>query len=375
VSEHYRLAAGGRIDRDTRIEFTFNGRRCTGYAGDTLASALLANGIRLVARSFKYHRPRGIVGSGVEEPNALVQLETGAITVPNARATEVTLYDGLVARSVNAWPSVDLDLMAMTRLFARAMPAGFYYKTFMWPKSWWMKYEHFIRRSAGLGSAPALPDPDSYDKMNAHCDVLVAGGGPAGLAAAWAAGKAGARVIIADEQDEFGGGLLRVRAGGPAAGSGQGEGVAPAEWIAQMLAELRAMPDVRLLPRSTVFGYQDQNFLTINERRTDHLPPAQRSGTRERVWRVRARQVVLATGAIERPLVFANNDRPGVMLASAVSTYLNRYAVRPARRAVVFTNNDGAYRTALDLRAAGVAVAAVVDARADPRAALCRRAI
>jgi len=385
VSGLHRLTAGGRIDRESTLEFTFNGRRYSGHPGDTLASALLANGITLVARSFKYHRPRGIVGSGVEEPNALVQLETGAITVPDARATEVMLYDGLVARSVNAWPSVDLDFMAWTNLFARAMPAGFYYKTFMWPRRAWMKYEHLIRKSAGLGSAPELPDPDTYDKMNAHCDVLVAGGGPVGLAAAWAAGRAGARVILADEQDEFGGGLLSVRDGTATSGrgqadagatveGGQGAGLAPAAWIAKMVAELRAMPDVRLLPRSTVFGYQDQNYLTINERRTDHLPPAKRSGTRERVWRVRAKQVVLATGAIERPLVFANNDRPGVMQASAVSTYLNRYAVRPARRAVVFTNNDSAYRTALDLYAAGVAVAAVVDARVDPRGALPERA-
>ena len=211
MSQICRLPAGGRIDRRTRLHFTFNGKRYEGHAGDTLASALLANGVHVVARSWKYHRPRGIVACGVEEPNAVVQLETGAGTVPNARATEVMLYDGLVANSVNAWPSVDFDLMAVAGLFARIMPAGFYYKTFMWPKSFWRRYEHYIRKGAGLGTAPAEPDPDRYDKMNAHCDVLVVGGGPAGLAAALAAGNAGARVILADEQNEFGGSLLSQR--------------------------------------------------------------------------------------------------------------------------------------------------------------------
>ena len=408
MSQTHRLPAGGCIDRATPLQFTFNGKRYQGHAGDTLASALLANDVTLVARSWKYHRPRGIVGSGVEEPNAIVQLETGARTVPNARATEVALYDGLVARSVNAWPSVEFDLMAVSGLFSRFMPAGFYYKTFMWPQSFWMKYEHVIRKASGLGTAPEEPDPDVYDKMNAHCDVLVAGGGPAGLAAAWAAARAGARVILAEEQSEFGGSLLSIRdetpagsllrvrdetpvggaasrarssngggasplhrsnagAAGAAPSSGASiDGVAPLAWVARIVAELKTMPEVRLLPRSTVFGYHDQNFLTIAERRFDHLPPDQREGPRERVWRVRAKQVVLATGAIERPLVFANNDRPGIMLASAVSTYLNRYGVRIGSRAVVFANNDGAYATALDLAAAGIAVAAVVDARRAP---------
>ena len=377
MSQGYRLADGGRIDRRTRLQFTFDGRRCEGHPGDTLASALLANGVTLVARSWKYHRPRGIVGSGVEEPNAIVQLETGARTVPNARATEVTLYEGLAARSVNAWPSLDFDLVSLAGFCGRLMPAGFYYKTFMWPKRFWMKYEHFIRKASGLGTAPEQPDPDAYDKMNAHCDVLVVGGGPSGLAAAWAAGRAGARVILADEQGEFGGSLLNVRDpdsnGADPVARGQLDGARPAAWVARVVAELQAMPDVRLLPRSTVFGYHDHNFLTINERRTDHLPLDERKGTRERVWRVRAKQVVLATGAIERPLVFANNDRPGVMLASAVSAYLNRYGVRPATRAVVFTNNDSAYRTALDLAAAGITVAAVVDARAAPQGTLPER--
>ncbi len=373
-----RLPAGGRIDRRARLAFTFNGKRYDGFAGDTLASALLANGVDVVARSWKYHRPRGIVASGVEEPNAIVQLEAGAGTVPNARATEVALYDGLVANSVNAWPSVEFDLMAVAGLFARFMPAGFYYKTFMWPKHMWKRYEQWIRMASGLGTAPTAPDPDHYDRMNAHCDVLVVGAGPAGLAAAWAAGQTGARVILADEQGEFGGSLLSHRdvaaAATDPAPDGTIGGGAPMAWVARTVANLAAMPEVRLLSRSTVFGYHDHNFLTIAERLTDHLPPEERTGPRERLWRVRAKEVVLATGAIERPLVFANNDRPGVMLASAVSAFVNRYGVRPGTRAVVFTNNDSAYRTALRLAAAGIAVRAVVDARAAPRGELPERA-
>jgi sarcosine oxidase, subunit alpha len=371
-----RLSEGGRIDRRQSLSFTFNGKRYVGHAGDTLASALLANGVAVVARSWKYHRPRGLVGSGVEEPNGLVQLETGARTVPNARATEVELYDGLTATSVNCWPSVDRDLMAVTGMFGRLMPAGFYYKTFMWPKSLWMKYEHYIREASGLGVAPALPDADRYDKMNAYCDVLVVGGGPAGLAAALAAGRSGARVMLVDEQNEFGGSLLHMRPPPRDTAAKDActiDALSPLGWVERTTAELEALPEVRLLRRSTVFGYHDHNFLTINERLCDHLPPHQRDGTRERVWRVRAKQVVIATGAIERPLVFGNNDRPGIMLASALSAYLNRYAVRPGTRAVVFTNNDSAYQSALDLAAAGIPVAAVVDSRRSPRGALPAR--
>ena len=355
MTQPFRLAQGGRIDRLRVLRFTFNGTAYEGYAGDTLASALLANGVTLVARSWKYHRPRGIVGGGVEEPNAIVQVESGARTIPNARATEVELYEGLAASSVNCWPGPGFDLMAAASLFSGLMPAGFYYKTFMWPKSFWMKYEHLIRKASGLGHAPAEPDPDRYEKRTAYCDLLVAGGGRSGLEAALAAGEAGARVILADEQAELGGALLdhvgRTLAGKPAP-----------QWLFDMLMSLAALPNVRLLPRSTVFGYHDSNYLTIAQRLTDHLPMAGRRGPRERLWRVRAKEVVLATGAIERPLVFGDNDRPGVMLASAVSRYTNRYGVRLGTRAVVFTNNDSAYRAALDLRRAGVAVS-VVDSR------------
>lgn len=363
--QRYRLEAGGRIDFSQPLTFTFNGRVFAGYQGDTLASALLANGVHLVGRSWKYHRPRGILGSGSEEPNAVLQLGSGARTVPNARATQVELFQGLEANSVNCWPSLEFDLLSANGLFGRMMPAGFYYKTFMWPKRLWMTYEHWIRKASGLGTSPQLPDPDRYEKTFAHCDVLVAGGGPAGLAAALAAGRAGARVILADEQDEFGGNLLHSRHtidGRPAA-----------DWIAGVRQELEGMAEVRLLPRSTVFGYHDYNFLTIAQRLNDHIPEAQRRAARERLWRVRARQVVLATGALERPLVFANNDRPGVMLASAVACYINRYAVLPGARAVLFTNNDSAYEAALTMLDAGVEIAAVVDCRPQPRGVLPQR--
>jgi sarcosine oxidase subunit alpha len=237
------------------------------------------------------------------------------------------------------------------------MPAGFYYKTFMWPKFMWMKYEHFIRKASGLGKSPERPDPDRYEHTHAHCDLLVVGGGIAGLTAALAAGRTGARVMLVDEQNEFGGLTLTSHA--------SIDGKSASDWIASTVAELGAMPEVTLLPRSTAFGYHDGNFLTINQRLTDHLPLKDRKGGREKLWQVRAHQVILATGAMERPITFANNDRPGIMLASAVSTYINRYAVRPGERAVVFTNNDGAYQTALDLMAAGTEVLAVVDARAE----------
>jgi len=273
--------------------------------------------------------------------------------VPNVRATEAELYEGLFARSVNCWPGPVLDLLAANQALSGLLPAGFYYKTFMWPK--WATHERLIRRSSGLGTAPREPDADVYDKCNAHCDVLVVGGGPAGLMAALAAGRAGARVLLADSGSELGGVLLHGRElidGGPAL-----------EWVAGAVAELQAMPEVRLLSRSTVYGYHDHNFLTIVQRLTDHLPVSERGGPRERLWRVRPRRVVLATGAIERPLVFADNDRPGIMLASAVSAFVQRYAVRPGERAVLFTNNDGAYRTALALADAGVPVQAVVELR------------
>mgnify|MGYP002630855807 CR=1 FL=1 len=366
MNQSNRLKLEGRIDRTKPIGFTFNGRRLRGYIGDTLASALIANGVRIVGRSFKYHRPRGIVAAGSEESNALVQLETGGRTLANQQATKIPLYDGLVAESVNCWPSPDYDAMSILGLFHRLMPAGFYYKTFMWPRFAWKYYEHFIRHAAGLSHAPSEPDPDSYDKMNAHCDVLVVGTGPAGLAAALAAGRTGARVIIADEQIEAGGALLAERR--------LIDDKPGLDWVAECVAELEALAEVRILQKTTAFGYYDHNFVGLLEQRGKNLPDGD-GGTRQRMWRVRAKQVVLATGALERPLIFSDNDRPGVMLAGAVRAYVNRYAVAPGKRVCVFTNNDDAYRTALDLHDAGVVVPAIIDLRGDPLGALPTEAI
>jgi sarcosine oxidase subunit alpha len=364
-----RLPKGGRVDRAKALRFTFDGQRMTGHPGDTLASALLANGIVLVGRSYKYHRPRGILSAGAEEPNALIQLGQGARTEPNLRATQIELFDGLIAESQNRWPSLKFDLMAINSVFHRLFPAGFYYKTFMWPKSFWMKYEHVIRNIAGLGKSPTEPDPDRYDKRYAHCDVLVVGAGPTGLSAALAAGRAGARVILVDEQQEMGGSLLSNV-------TQDIDGRPAFDWVASAIGELRAMPEVQMVSRAVAFAYYDHNMVSVMERVTDHLGPGEEAHNqpRQRLWRVRAKEIVLATGAIERPLVYADNDRPGCMLASAARTYVNRYAVAPGKRAVIMTNNDSAYLAALDLQAGGVMVAAIVELRAGPNSALIEAA-
>jgi len=358
MTQPNRLKSGGRIERENPVYFTFNGKRYQGYRGDTLASALLANGVKLIGRSFKYHRPRGIVASGVEEPNAIVQLETGARTLPDYQATAIELYDGLYAESVNCWPSPNFDVMAINNLIQRFIPAGFYYKTFMWPKWGWKYIEPFIRQSAGLGKVPSEPDPDIYDKKNTHCDVLVVGAGPAGLSAALAAGRSGARVILCDDQPEAGGWLLNenhVIDDAPAL-----------DWVAMAMAELLKMENVRVLNRTTAFGYYDHNFAGLLERRGSNASRGEINRSRQRLWRVRAKQVVLATGAIERPMIFSDNDRPGVMLAGAVRAYVNRYGTAPGNKVCIFTNNDSAYRTALELHDAGVSVQTIIDVRDGP---------
>ncbi|TCK02660.1 sarcosine oxidase subunit alpha [Marinobacterium mangrovicola] len=362
MSQKNRLQSGGRVDRSKALTFTYNGRQYKGYQGDSVASALLANGVDIVARSFKYSRPRGIVAAGAEEPNAVLQLgATEATQVPNVRATQQELYNGLVCSATNGWPSVESDWMGMMgKLGGKMMPPGFYYKTFMFPQSMWPTYEKFIRQAAGLGRAPKERDQDEYDIMNQHCDLMVVGAGPAGLMAALTAARSGARVIIADEQSEFGGHLLSSRE--------RIEGKPAADWVAGIVAELAKMPEVTMLPRSVVNGYHDHNFLTINENRTDYMSDKAPEGqVRQRMHRVRAHWVVLATGAHERPLVFGNNDVPGCMVASAVSTYINRYGVVPGNKLVLMTTNDNAYQTALDWADAGREVVAVVDTRSNPQ--------
>ncbi|WP_315832574.1 sarcosine oxidase subunit alpha family protein [Bradyrhizobium prioriisuperbiae] len=355
-----RLASGGLIDRHAPLRFTFDGRAYSGFAGDTLASALVANDVKLVGRSFKYHRPRGILTAGSEEPNALVTLRSGARAEPNTRATTLQLFDGLVATSQNRWPSLSFDVMAVNQMFAPFLVAGFYYKTFMWPAKLWEKlYEPLIRRAAGLGALSMQPDPDSYDRAHGFCDVLVIGGGPAGLAAALTAGRAGLRVIIADGDRLLGGRLLAERH--------EIEGAPALDWARATLAELQAMPNVTVLNRTLVFGVYDGCEYGALEQVSDHLPVAAPGQPRQRLWKIVAKRAILAAGAIERPLVFGGNDRPGVMTASAVATYINRFAAVPGRRAAIFTTSDSGWSVAEDLLAAGIDLAAIIDARTDPR--------
>ncbi|WP_038361892.1 sarcosine oxidase subunit alpha family protein [Bosea sp. UNC402CLCol] len=354
----FRLASGGLVDRSRPLSFSFDGRSYRGFAGDTLASALLANGVRLVGRSFKYHRPRGILSAGPEEPNALVELRSGARREPNTRATVVELFEGLDAASQNRWPSLAFDLLSINGLLSPALVAGFYYKTFMWPAAFWEKlYEPLIRRAAGLGRAAGLEDPDHYEKAFAFCDVLVIGGGPAGLAAALAAGRSGARVILCDEDFRLGGRLLAERR--------EIDGKPAAEWLAATLTELESLPEVRIMPRTTVFGLYDHGIYGAVERVGDHLPEPAPHQPRQRGWRIHAKRAILAAGALERPIVFPGNDTPGVMLAGAARTYVNRYGALPGREAVLFTAGDDGWATARDIAAAGGRIAAIVDARGD----------
>ena len=357
----YRISGQGRLTPAKTARFTFDGKSMTGLAGDTVASALLANGVHLVGRSFKYHRPRGILSAGAEEPNALVTVSRDAARkTPNVRATVQELYDGLDVASQNRWPSLSFDVGAVNDLASPFFSAGFYYKTFMWPKAAWKNfYEPNIRSAAGLGVAPDQPDPDHYSSRYAHCEVLVLGGGASGLAAALAAAETGARVIICDEQAEFGG-ALRFEKGAVIDGQ---DGWA---WAQGVAARLAAMDNVTLLSRTTAFGYYAQNFVGLTERVTDHLASPGREVPRERLWQVRAKRVIIATGAIERHMVFANNDRPGVMLASAARTYLNHYGVTVGRNVGVYTANDSAYAAAIDLKKAGIGIAAIVDLRDNP---------
>ncbi len=351
---------GGLIDRNSPISFTFNGMTYGGFQGDTLASALLANDVQMVGRSFKYHRPRGIFSAGSEEPNAMVELRSDARQEPNTRATVTELFDGLDAKSQNHVGPLKYDLMAVNDLLAPFLSAGFYYKTFMWPRAFWEKlYEPAIRRAAGLGSLSMLPDPDEYDRGYLHCDVLIIGGGAAGLMAALTAGRSGAQVILADEDFRFGGRLLAERQ--------MLEGQPAPAWVDNTLDELRAMANVRLMSRTTVFGAYDHGVFGAVERVSDHLVSPAAGRVRQTLWRITAKRSILAAGATERHIPFANNDRPGIMLAGAMRAYANRWAVAPLRPSdagvAIFTNNDDGHRTANDLIANGAKVFGVVDVR------------
>jgi len=361
-----RLATGGRlIDRAKGLDFTFNGKRLRGVAGDTLASALLANDQMMMGRSFKYHSPRGAVASGAEEPNALVNLGTGDRLEPNQRATTTELFSGLAATSQNHWPSLEFDVGAINARLSRFLPAGFYYKMFIHPRPFWKHiYEPFIRQSAGLGKAPKDTDPDTYEHFHAHFDVVVVGGGVAGLQAALTAGQAGARVLLMEQTAHWGGRAV--------VDGGSVDGQPVAEWADATLAALNAMENVTLRTRLMGAGVYDHGYLLAYERLTDHAPD--QPGPRHRLWRIRTGQIVTATGAIERPLSFAGNDLPGVMLASAVRDYVVNWAVSPGDRTVVVTNNDDAYRTALALKEAGLDVPAILDARAGGGGALAEQA-
>ena len=343
----HRNTSGGLIDRSQIVSFQFNGKTYQGFAGDSLASALLANGVSLTARSFKYHRPRGIVGSGYEEPSSLVEL-VGDEESGNQPITRVQIRSGLEARSVNCWPSPDFDLMAVNQLFGKLIPAAFYYKTFKWPN--WRLFEPSIRRAAGLASAPAsIHHRGHYETRYAFCDLLIVGAGPAGLMAALLAARSGARVMLADDGLEPGGSLLVA-----SCQVGQSNAL---DWVRKTVVELDSLDNVTRLSEATVWAYREHNLLMITERSpaTDNVF--------QRSWRVRATQVLIATGAIERNLVFANNDRPGVMMASAIQAYVNRYAVKPGKRAVLFANNNSIYAVARDLLTAGIELVAIVDSR------------
>lgn len=358
MSQRNRFSSGGQIDRQTSHKFMFEGKSYKGHAGDTLASALLANGVRLMGRSFKYHRPRGVLTAGSEEPNALVELRGGARQEPNTRATTTELYDGLLAKSQNRLGTLQFDLLAINDRLSNFLTAGFYYKTFMWPAAFWEKlYEPIIRHAAGLGSLSLKEDPDVYDKGFLHCDLLIIGAGPAGLAAALTAGRAGADVILADEDFRVGG---RLNSETFVLDDASG-----ADWATATVAELYSLPNVRVMSRTTVIGAFDHGIYGAVERVSDHVHTPDAGKPRQVLWRIYTQKTVLAAGATERPIAFENNDRPGIMLGAALRTYANRFGVAAHQRVAIFTNNDDGHRTAADLHAKGVKIAAVVDVRAN----------
>ena len=355
MSQEFRIKEKGYINRNKIINFKFNGKNYTGYEGDTLASALLANGIHLVGRSFKYHRPRGFFAAGVDEPNAKLQIQLNGHSEPNVNATEIELVEGIVATSQNCWPSVEFDVGAINNLLQKFFPAGFYYKTFMWPKSFWYKiYEPFIRKAAGLGIASTKKDTERYEHKFEYCDLLVTGSGPAGLASAYSAAKSGAKVILAEDKYRFGGSLLMDDV--------SIDNLSGKDWADKIISELKEMPNVIVKNRSQVFGYYDHNMLVMFERTGDHLEKKSEFTPRQRLWYIRCKEVILSTGSIERPIVFGNNDTPGVMLSSGAKEYMKVYGVLVGRKPIIFTNNDSAYETAIEFKNNG-ADPLIIDTR------------
>ena len=363
MSKNLRVKTSKFIDETTRVSFKFNSKNYFGYKGDTLASALIANGIHLVGRSFKYHRPRGIMTAGSEEPNAIVQLNNNsALSEPNVRATEVEIYDGLEASSQNCWPSVNFDIGGINNFLSPLLPAGFYYKTFMWPASFWEKYEYFIRKSAGLGKSPAAPDPDIYDHKYIHCDVLVIGGGISGIMAAKTAAQNGLNTLLVEEKPNLGGTTIYQNSE-----QHKINNQTSSIWLEKEIANLESLDNLEIKTRTSVAAFHGYNFLLARENLTDHLPIKDRTNkVRQRLLKIRAKKVITATGSLERPLVFNNNDRPGILLSSAIKKYIDFYGVSCGEDNVLFTNNDSAYETALSLFKKGIRVKAIVDIREQP---------
>ena len=355
MTQSYRLSNEGLINRDKEILFKFNGKKYIGYEGDTLASALLANGVHLVGRSFKYHRPRGFFGAGVDEPNAKLQILLNGHSEPNVNATEIELVEGIEATSQNCWPSVEFDIGAINNFLNRFFPAGFYYKTFMWPKSFWYKvYEPFIRKAAGLGVASIEKDKERYEHKYEYCDLLVTGSGPAGLSSAYAAAKNGAKVILAEDKPRFGGSLLTDDV--------TIDNLSGKAWSDKIITELKEMPNVIVKNRSQVFGYYDHNMMVMFEKTGDHLKDKPKYTPRQRLWYIRAKEVLLSTGSIERPIVFGNNDTPGIFLSAAAKEYMKVYGVLVGKKPLIFTNNDSAYETALEFKKQGIE-SIIIDTR------------
>ena len=371
MTKNLRVKSSKFVDETYKISFKFNGKTYYGFKGDTLASALLANDVHLVARSFKYHRPRGIMTAGSEEPNAIVQLHNKTSrTEPNVRATEVEIYEGLEASSQNCWPSVNFDIGGINNFLSPLLPAGFYYKTFMWPASFWEKYEYFIRKSAGLGKSPTEPDPDIYDHKYIHCDVLVIGSGISGIMSAKTAAKNGLKTLLVDENSYLGGSTIYQNSE-----HFKISNQTSSSWLEKEINEIKKLENLEIKTRTSVAAYHGYNFLLARENLTDHLPLDQRKNkTRQRLLKIRAKKVITATGSLERPLIFDNNDRPGILLSSALNKYANLFGVACGEKNVLFTNNDSVYETAISLNQKGINIEAIIDNREEIDSRLIKEA-